>query len=39
VVAICRVEGDVLRPVMRAVLPARLQSPLSRYLADQGVPA
>jgi hypothetical protein len=39
VVAICRMEGDVLRPVMRAVLPVRLQSPLARYLRGSVVAA
>jgi teichuronic acid exporter len=39
VVAICRIEGDVLRPVMRAVLPVRLQSPLARYLRGSVVAA
>ena len=33
VVAVLRLEGAVLRPAMRAVLPARLPSPLARYLA------
>ncbi|HXA27464.1 MAG TPA: oligosaccharide flippase family protein [Candidatus Angelobacter sp.] len=39
IAAICKLEGELLRPVARAVLPARFQAPLRRYLLDPVVAA